>query len=142
MPRRHPGRVSGFTEPADFCTRGNYLLELQMYGNSPLGDDSTVELTASQRRTVRQDLASVAARTRNLLPGEFVVGSELRQGTEGPRATVAVRPPVGSVVSADYELEDSGVVDTDRDELARGLAASAALQVKQAMPDDPTPTAK
>ncbi|MFT4880133.1 MAG: hypothetical protein ACI9HI_000122 [Salinirussus sp.] len=135
-------RVGGLTQPADFCAHGNYLLELQMYGNSPLGDDSTVELTASQRRTVRQDLASVAARTRNLLPGEFVVGSELRQGAEGPRATVAVRPPVGSVVSADYELEDSGVVDTDRDELARGLAASAALQVKRAMPDDPTPTAK
>ncbi len=113
-----------------------------MYGNSPLGDNSPLELTASQRRTVRQDLASVATRTRNLLPGEFVVGSELRQGAEGPRATVAVRPPVGSVVSADYELDGDGVVDTDRDELARGLAASAALQVKRAMPDDPTPTAK
>ena len=113
-----------------------------MYGNSPLGDDSTVELSPQQRRTLRQDLASVAALTRNLLPGEFVVGSELRQSAEGPRATVAVRPPVGSVVSADYDLDGEGVVDTDRDELARGLAASAALQVKRAMPDDPTPTAK
>jgi len=113
-----------------------------MYGNSPLGDDSTVELTPKQRRTLRRDLASVAARTRKLLPGEFVVGSELRQGVEGPRAMVAVRPPVGSVVSADYELDGEGAVEADRDELARGLAASAALQVKRAMPDNPTPTAK
>jgi hypothetical protein len=112
-----------------------------MYGNTPFGTGSTPELTSEQRRTLRRDLASVAARTREFLPGEYVVGSELTEGADGPRATVAVQPPVGSVVSADYDL-DGDVSDDQRDELARGLAASAALQVKQAMPDDPTPTAQ
>jgi hypothetical protein len=109
-----------------------------MYENAPLGRNSTPDLTTEQRRTIKRDLATVAAQTRELLPGEFVVGSELHTGADGPRATVAVQPPVGSVVSADYDLDG----DTDDDELARGLAASAALQVKRAMPDEPTPTAK
>jgi hypothetical protein len=112
-----------------------------MYGNTPFGEDSTPELSPSERRTVRRDLASVAAQTRELLPGEFVVGSELAEGSDGPRATVAVRPPVGSVVSADYDLQGE-ITDTEREDIAHGLAASAALQVKRAMPDDPSPTAQ
>jgi len=109
-----------------------------MYGNTSFGGGSTTELTTEQRRAVRRDIAQVAARTRELLPGEFVVGSELHQGTDGPRATVAVQPPVGSVVTTDCDLDGT----SDGEKLARGLAASAALQVKRAMPDDPTPTAK
>jgi hypothetical protein len=115
-----------------------------MYGNTPFGDEpADRELTAEQRRTLRHDLSSVAARTRELLPGEFVVGSEITRGSDGPLATVAVQPPVGSVVSADYTPDgDVTIGDTECEDLAMGLAASAALQVKQALPDDPTPAAQ
>jgi hypothetical protein len=114
-----------------------------MYGNTPFGDDSVPELDADQRRTLRRDLSSVAARTRELLPSEFVVGSEIVDGSGGPRATVAVQPPVGSVVSADYTPDGEVTIDKpEREDLAMGLAASAALQVKQSMPDDPSPTAQ
>ncbi|MBX0296359.1 DUF5811 family protein [Haloarcula nitratireducens] len=117
-----------------------------MYGNTSFGGDTEkVTLTPEQRQTLREDLASVAARTRDLLPGEFVVGSEISDGEAGPRATIAVQPPVGSVVSAGYAPEDpeSATITADeRDDLAQGIAASAALQVKQVMGDDPTPTAQ
>ena len=117
-----------------------------MYGNSPFGGETeTVTLTREQRQTLRRDLAGVAARTRELLPGEFVVGSEVSAGEAGPRATIAVQPPVGSVVSADYRPEDpdsATISDEERDDLAQGIAASAALQVKQVMGDDSTPTAQ
>jgi hypothetical protein len=113
-----------------------------MYGNLPTsgGPEGTeTTLTPDQRRTLRRDLSSVAARTRELLPGDFVVGSELTRGTGGPEATIAVQPPVGSVVSAGYALEDAddaAITDDEREDLALGLAASAALQVKQAFPED------
>ncbi|MBX0324066.1 hypothetical protein EGH21_13595 [Halomicroarcula sp. F13] len=117
-----------------------------MYGNSPLGGDTEkVTLTPEQRQTLREDLAGVAARTRELLPGEYVVGSEISDSQSGPRATIAVQPPVGSVVSADYTPEDADsatITDAERDDLAQGIAASAALQVKQVMGDETTPTAQ
>ena len=115
-----------------------------MYGNAPFRDDgSRRELSADQRKTLRRDLTSVATRTRELLPDEFVVGSEISQGTNGPQATVAVRPPIGSVVSADYTPEDVVAIDErERNDIAMGLAASAAYEVKQSMPDDPSPTAQ
>ena len=117
-----------------------------MYGNSPFGGETEkVTLTREQRQTLRRDLASVAARTRELLPGEFVVGSEVSDSDTGPRATIAVQPPVGSVVSADYRPEDpesATISAEERDDLAQGIAASAALQVKQAMGEDRSPTAQ
>lgn len=115
-----------------------------MYGNTPFGDEPVnLELTTDQRKALRRDLSSVAARTRELLPSEFVVGSEITQSNSGPRATVAVQPPVGSVVSADCTLDDElAIEETECENLATGLAASAALQMKQAMPDDPSPTAQ
>jgi hypothetical protein len=115
-----------------------------MYGNTPFGDEpASLELTAEQRKSLRRDLSTVAARTRELLPGEFIVGSEITQSNNGPRATVAVQPPVGSVVSADYTPDgEITIEEAEREDLAMGLAASAALQMKQAMPDDPSPTAQ
>jgi hypothetical protein len=116
-----------------------------MYGNAPFGDETeAVELTGEQRRQLQRELASVAAHTRELLPGEFVVGSEITTGVDGPEATVAVRPPVGSVVSAGYTPEDDEVdiSQQERVDIARGLAASAALQVKRAIPDDDAPAAR
>lgn len=119
-----------------------------MYGNLS-GDTSVASdepaLTPDQRRVLRRDLASVAARTRELLPGDFVVGSELRSGTGGLEATIAVQPPVGSIVSAGYAPtgdDDVSIADDEREDLAMGLAASAALQVKQAFPEDRSPAAQ
>lgn len=117
-----------------------------MYGNSPLGEQGldAKSMTPDQRRKLKQDLAQVAERTRKLLPGEFVVGSELSDGTDGPEATVAVRPPVGHVVSAGYTPDEAEteITDAQRDDIAQGLAASAALQVKQALANHDHPTAR
>ena len=119
-----------------------------MYGNSSFGGgdvDAGPTLTADQRRELRHDLASVAAETRTLLPDEFAVGLELAESPDGPRATVAVRPPVGSVVSAGYTPEgdaDARINEDERTDLAQGLAASAALQVKRAMAGDNSPAAQ
>lgn len=115
-----------------------------MYGNSPIGDESvTGELTPEERENLRDGLSSVASRTRELLPGEFIVGSEISQSSNGPRATIAVQPPVGHVVSADYSPDGEVDISPDeRDDIATGLAASAALQVKDAMSDNDSPTAK
>jgi hypothetical protein len=112
-----------------------------MYGNLSAGDDvesGEPTLSPDQRRALRRDLSSVAARTREFLPGDFVVGSELTSGASGLEATIAVQPPVGAVVSAGYSPNDDDdltITDDEREDLAMGLAASAALQVKQAVPD-------
>lgn len=115
-----------------------------MYGNLPSRDDTTShELTPDQRRHLKRELSTVVARTREFLPGEFVVGSEITNGANGPRATVAVQPPVGAIVSADYTPDgDLDIEDDEREDIAVSLAASAALQVKDALGNDPTPVAR
>jgi len=118
-----------------------------MYGNLSGDDDPGREpsLTPEQRRALRSDLVSVAQRTRELLPCDYVVGSELTSSVRGPEATVAVQPPVGSVVSAGYAPsngDDVSIGAEEREDLAVGLAASAALQVKQAFPEDGSPAAQ
>lgn len=111
-----------------------------MYGNSPLGvEGETVTLTPEQRQRLRRDISTVVARTRDLLPSEYVVGSELTTDSSGPRARIAVQPPRGHPVSADYSPQngDVEIPDEELDELVHGLAASAALQAKQAGSDGP-----
>lgn len=98
------------------------------------------EMSAEQRREVRQEIVRIAARTREFLPDEYVVNSNVQVGISGPRGTVAVHPPAGHPVSADLSLEldgtDFSVDADDREEVARGLAASAALQVKRSVKGD------
>lgn len=111
------------------------------------GGDAGTDLTTSQRRELRAGLASIAARTREFLPNEYVVGSEIASGRAGVRATVAVQPPAGNPVSAGFEPDfssESGeaIPAADQEEVARGLAASAALQVKQAIGDEFEQTAR
>lgn len=115
-----------------------------MYGNTPFGDESSdLELSTEQRKHLRQELSTVAARTRELLPGEFVVGSELMNGSNGPQATVAVQPPVGGIVSANCPLDEELHIGEDQQaDLAVGLAASAVLQVKQAQQGNDSPVAR
>lgn len=128
-----------------------------MNGNTPYagvqggdaGGNDAPEITAGQRKALQASIGAIASRTRDFLPDEYVVGSEVSTSSDGPRVTVAVRPPVGNPVSAGFEPDFDGEDDDalipaeERDEVARGLAASAALQVKGAVGDgDVTPTAK
>lgn len=105
-----------------------------------------VELNPEQRRLLRQAVSNIVARTRSLLPEGYAIGSELIDGANGPQATVAVQPPIGHPVSAGLtpkpEDLDDGLDEDEREEVARGLAASAALQTMNAIGDDLTPTAR
>jgi hypothetical protein len=99
-------------------------------------DADVPEVAPDHRRALHASVRNIAARTREYLPDEYVVGSEVQGGTDGLRATIAVRPPVGNPVTAGFEPDPETDADLDDDELtevARGLAASAALQVKQAL---------
>ncbi|MGM0590558.1 MAG: DUF5811 family protein [Halobacteriota archaeon] len=104
------------------------------------------ELTPEQVQTLRRAVAGIVAQTRTYLPDSYAIGSDLSYGMNGPRATVAVHPPVGHSVSAGFTPEDDeldgGLEAAECDEVARGLAASAALQVMTAIGGDFTPTAK
>ncbi|QSX00251.1 DUF5811 family protein [Haloterrigena alkaliphila] len=106
-------------------------------------------LSRTQKRSLHRDVSRIAARTREFLPDEYVVDADVSTSLTGPQVTVAVRPPVGHAVSAGFtpDLEDIAagdavITDDERDEVARGLAASAALQVKQAVSNNVTPTGK
>ena len=104
------------------------------------------ELTGDQMDSLRRVVAGIVSQTESYLPEGFAVGSELSTGPNGPLATVAVHPPVGHPVSAGFSPNadelDAGLTDEDRDEVARGLAASAAFQVMSAVGDDITPAAR
>lgn len=132
-----------------------------MHGNTPYaglpgispagrpGGDGYPDLSIDQKRRLRQDLTQVEDRVRLYLPDEFVIGSELTYGTNGLEALIAVQPPIGDAVSAGFtppvSIEDEGeeyIDEVTRDELARGLAASAVFQVRLAIDNDLTPTAQ
>lgn len=105
-----------------------------------------VDVSPTQMRTLRRTVAGIVAQTQSYLPDSYVVGSELSTGGNGAQATVAVHPPVGHAVSAGFSPDDedpeAGLSDEDRAEVAQGLAASAALQVMNAVGDGVTPTAR
>ena len=105
------------------------------------------DLSPEQKESLRNSITSIATQTREFLPDEYVVGSKVVDNGSGPQAQVSVQPPVGHPVSAGFQPDvedfDGDELDThEEDEVARGLAASAALQVKQVMGDDITPTAR
>ena len=104
-------------------------------------------ISPAQCRTLYRDVSLIADRTRALLPEQFLVDASVNRGPTGLQVTVAVRPPVGHPVSAGFtpDLETTTeeiIAADDRSEVARGLAASAALQVKQAMNGQIEPTAR
>lgn len=131
-----------------------------MNGNTPYAGNPNVtqagrrasedlpELSTDQKRRLRQDVTRIAAETRQYLPSEYAVDADINHGAAGPMVTVAVQPPVGRPVSAGFSPEQDDldaeriVNDDDCQEVARGLAASAAFQVKQAVSNDVTPTAR
>jgi hypothetical protein len=126
-----------------------------MNGNNPYagppgvvdaGQPEEIDLDPDQKDTLREAVANIVTLTESYLPDGYTVGSELSYGTNGPQATVAVRPPVGHAVSAGFSpsIEElaSGLDDEDRAEVAKGLAASAAVQVMNAVGDDIEPTAR
>ena len=125
-----------------------------MNGNNPYagapgvtdaGSPAAVDLSPDQEKQLRRAVAGIVSRTESYPPDSYAVGSELSVGANGPQATVAVNPPAGHPVSAgftpDPEDLDAGIAESDTDEVARGLAASAAVQVMDAV-GDITPTAK
>jgi hypothetical protein len=105
-----------------------------MHGNTPHAGPPSVDVepTAEHRRTLRRELISVAASTRELLSDEFVVGGEIADDDGALRATIAVQPPAGSVVSAGL---DSDSDDASAESIARDLAAGAVLEAKHAARD-------
>jgi hypothetical protein len=107
-----------------------------MHGNSPHAGPVDTQPSAERRRAFRRELADVAASTRALLSDEFVVGAELSGNTDDIRATVAVQPPTGSVVSAGF---DPGADDAAVESLARDLAAGAVVEAKRAAREGPRP---
>ncbi|WP_224333734.1 DUF5811 family protein [Haloprofundus halobius] len=127
-----------------------------MNGNTPFAGvpdavdadqpDLSAELTGDQKQQLRRAVASIVAQTREYLPDGYAIGSELSYDSNGPRATVAVHPPAGHAVSAGFNPDtddlESGLDDEDRREVARGLAASAAMQAMAAVGDGVTPTAR
>ena len=126
-----------------------------MNGNNPYaGRPGTVnagragadDLPAEDVRRLRRAIAGIADRTRAYLPDEYAVGADVSAGARGVEATVAVHPPAGDPVSAgltpDRTTIAEGIGHEDREEVARGLAASAALQVMGAVGDNITPTAR
>jgi len=94
-----------------------------MHGNH----DEPTELTTDERRQLRAGGTAVAARTRELLSREFVVGTELVDSHDGVQAAVAVQPPNGTVVSAGFQLSELAE-DGDTDDIAQQIAAGAALE--------------
>ena len=105
-----------------------------MHGNSPHAGPADAEPSVERRRAFRRELVDVAASTRALLSDEFVVGAEISGNTDGLRATVAVQPPAGSVVSAGFE---PGETDATAESLALDLAAGAVLEAKRAAREGP-----
>ncbi|MBP1986297.1 DUF5811 family protein [Halolamina salifodinae] len=121
---------------------GNYAGGYGITGGTP----EEIELSPDEKRGLRRAVSGIVSRTESYLPDGYVVGSELTYGSDGPEATVAVRPPAGHPVSAGFQPDaediEAGLDDADRDEVAKGLAASAAAQVMFAMGDDPVPVAR
>lgn len=99
-----------------------------MHGNSPHAGPADVEPSVERRRALRREIADVAASTRELLSDEFIVGAEISGHTDGLRATVAVQPPAGSVVSAGFEPDGD---DPATEGLALDLAAGAVVEAKR-----------
>lgn len=106
-----------------------------MHGNTPHAGSSTagIEPTPEHRRTLRRDLVDVAASTRELLSDEFVVGGEISDNDGSLRATIAVQPPAGSVVSAGLDTDEAE--KSDIESLAIDLAAGAVIEAKHAARD-------
>lgn len=105
-------------------------------------------ISSDDTRQLHRDVTAIADATRQYLPDEYLVDVDISHGASGPRATVAVQPPVGSPVSAGFspsadDLAEEPIIEqSDREEVARGLAASAALQVKRALSGSVTPAAQ
>lgn len=109
-------------------------------GSAGTASETVPELSVEQREMLRREVEGIVTRTRSYLPDGYQVGSELSPEGGGPLAIVAVEPPAGRPVSADFSPPvddlDTGLDETDAAEVARGLAASAAIQAMDAIGGD------
>jgi hypothetical protein len=117
-------------------------------GGPPVGggqSTSAEDLSGGQKDTLRNAVAGIVAETQSYLPEGYQVGSELTYSSSAT-ATVAVDPPAGHPVTAGYsptpEDLEAGLDPDAQREVAQGLAASAALQVMNAVGDGITPTGR
>ena len=114
------------------------------------GNAGTNGDAAAENRTLRSNAKTVATQVRYLLPAEYSVTGDVTDGTNGPQAFVAIQPPIGRPITAGFGIEEytdsegdgTDIPDEERDEVAADLAARAAIQVKQAVSDGLTPTAR
>lgn len=131
-----------------------------MNGNTPYAGNPSVaqagrraesdlpSLSSEDTKQLHRDITAIADATRQYLPDEYLIDVNVAHSAGGPEATVAVQPPVGSPVSAGFspnsdDLAETPIIDpADREEVAQGLAASAALQVKRALNGSVTPAAQ
>jgi len=117
-------------------------------GGPPVGGGQSTnaeELSVGQKDALRHAVAGIVSETQSYLPEGYQVGSELTYGG-GATATVAVDPPAGHPVTAGYspdpEALESGLDADTQQEVAQGLAASAVMQVMDAVGDGITPTGR
>ena len=102
------------------------------------------QLVPRQQRALVEEVASITATTREYLPDDFSVHGEV---SPGPRVALEVHPPIGPPISAGVSPEiaegEVGAFSADeREELARRLAASAAVQLRQMVGDSLSPPAR
>ncbi|PSQ25312.1 hypothetical protein BRD01_02105 [Halobacteriales archaeon QS_8_65_32] len=117
-------------------------------GSDEAGGTAGENGAGTENRALRSNAKTVATRVRDLLPAEYDVQGDVTESASGSQALVAIQPPVGPAITAGFGIDEyadangTAIPDDERDEVASGLAARAALQVKQAVGDALTPTAR
>lgn len=101
----------------------------------------------ARQRALVEEVDSITAATRQYLPNSFQVHGEVTAGRSGPLVSLEVKPPIGPPVSAGLtpELVDEEHVafsPDEREELARKLAASAAVQLRTLLGSSVNPPAR
>lgn len=92
--------------------------------------------TGEELRSLQSAAESVADQVRLHLSEAFVVDARLVATPMGPRGTVSVRPPEAAPVAAGIEIDDvDGLSQTDRDELAADIVATAVGRAADAVGD-------
>lgn len=113
----------------------------------PWPDPGGDEIRPGQQRALVQEVEAITAATREYLPDSFQVHSDVTAGQSGPQVALEVHPPVGPPLSAGVtpavtEGDHAAFSPDEREELARRLAASAAVQLRQIVGDSMTPPAR
>lgn len=104
-------------------------------------------LQSSEHRALIEEVATITATTREYLPDTFAVHGDVSAGHDGPEVSLEVHPPVGPPVSAGVspvatEGEHAAFTPDECEEVAKQLAASTAVQLRQTVGDSLQPPAR